>query len=285
MSPFRSILAVLALAALLAACQFTITPIPSPTPDASITAQSNVTFEPSARGSIAVPANGSRWVEVSYPSNAAADLMYFEITNANGIRLEFYNQAGTILRLASRSETLFATSVSRLDALTPSAATSEVDTASVGLGFQCLGPCVAAPYVAGTRYVRLVNETGSNRNNVQLFAYATVFDDLGEPNDTAGTASSFTVQDVGDGPTGALEHVNDRDFHRINCGGGFPEPNLRLTLAAASFVGDIVLIAGGNTYRPGEPSSFLPCGSVVEVRTVDGTAAAPGTSTYSIVVD
>lgn len=285
MLPFRSILALIALASLLVACQFTITPIPTPTPDVSITAQAGVTFDPEPRGAIAVPANGSRWIQVTYPSNAAADLMYFEVTSADGIRLEFYNETGTSLRLVSRSETLFANSLSRLNALTPSAATTDVDVTSVGIGYQCIGPCVAAPYVASTRFVRLVNETNSNRSNVQLFAYATQFDDLNEPNDTPGTARSYTVQFATDGPSGALEHVNDRDFHRIFCGSSFPESDLRLTLGAAGFVGDIVLIAGGVTYRPGDPTAILPCGSIVEVRTLDGTAAAPGTSTYSIVAD
>lgn len=285
MLSYRSIIAVIALASFLVACEVTVTPIPSPTPTLSINAQSNVTFDPSPRATIDVPAGSSRWIEVAYPSNAAADLMYFEITNAAGIRLEFYNEAGTVRRLVSRSANLFADRLQTLGALTASAAATDVDAASVGIGYQCLGPCVAAPYVASTRFVRLVNETSSNRTNVRLFAYATVFDDRNEPNDTAGSASPFTVQALGDGPTGALEHVNDRDFHRIFCGSSFPETNLRLTLAAAGFAGDVVMIAGGRTYRPGEPTQFLPCGSVVEVRTTDGTAAPPGTSTYSIVAD
>ena len=285
MPPFRSILALPVLAYLLTACEITITPIPSPTPSLSIDAQSGVTFDPSARDSIAVPANASRWIEVTYPSNAAADLMYFEITNAAGVRLELYNEAGTILRLVSRSETLFADRLSTLNALTPSAVANDVDVASVGIGYQCLGPCVAAPYVASTRFVRLVNETNSDRNNVQLFAYATAFDDLNEPNDSVGSARSYTVTFDGDGPSGALEHVSDRDFHRIECGAGFPFPNLQLTLAAGGFVGDVVLIAENLVYRPGEQTELLSCGSIVEVRTLDGTAAAPGTSTYSIVAD
>ena len=285
MLPFRSILVLIALASLLVACQLTITPIPTPTPDVSITAQSGVTFDPEPRGSIAVPANGSRWIQVTYPSNAAADLMYFEVTGADGILLEFYNETGTSLRLVSRSETLFANSLSRLNALTPSAATSDVDVTSVGIGYQCIGPCVAAPYVGSTRFVRLVNETNSNRNNVQLFAYATEFDDENEPNDTPGTARTYTVTFTGDGPSGALEHVNDRDFHTIQCGGGFPFGDLELTLRAGAFVGDIVLIANNVVYGKDERSLSVPCGATVEVRTLDGTAAAPGTSTYSIVAD
>lgn len=290
MSPFRMFITAVVLAALLAACNVTITPTPTPTPSESITAQ-GVTVNPTSRGSISVPAGSARWVQVTYPSNASADLMYFEIGDAAGVRVELYNQAGSIRQLVSRSASLFADRLDTLDSLDPLSVSSansvddaSVDGASVNIGYNCLGPCVATPYAASTRLVRLVNEGSTDRTNVELFAYGFVFDDLNELNDTSGTAETFTVESTGDGPSGAIEHVNDRDFLKLNCGAGFTEPNLRLTLGT-TFAGDVVLFAGGQTYRRGEASAFLPCGSTVEVRTVDGTAAAAGASTYSIVID
>ncbi len=284
MSSIRMLIAAVVLAALLAACNVTITPTPRPTPSESITAQ-GVTVSPTSRASISVPAGSARWVEVTYPSNASADLMYFEIGNAAGVRLEFYNQTGSVRQLVSRSASLFADQLSTLDSLSISAP-DEVGGSAIRPGaYQCLGPCVATPYVASTRLVRLVNEGTSDRNSVELFAYGGLYDDLNEPNESADDPAVFTVESPGEGPTGALEHVNDRDFHRIQCGAGFTEPNLRLTLRASVFSGDVAMIAGGVTYRRDVPSDFLPCGSTVEVRTLDGTAATATYSTYSIVVD
>lgn len=266
----------------LTACQVTFTPAPTPTPDASISAPAGVTTSPSPRGSTLVPAGSVRWVEVTYPSNAAADLMYFEANNASGIRVELYNAAGTAMQVVSRSPSVFADRLGTLEGLSSSAADATLP-ASVGIGYTCLGPCVATPYRAGTRLVRLTNE-GSTDRNVQLLAYGFVYDDLGEPNDSVSTAQSFTLTMLGDGPSGAIEHVNDRDFHRLECGASFPETNLRLTLGT-TFSGDIVLVAGGVSYEAGVATAFLPCGSVVEVRTRDGTAGPSGASTYSIVAD
>ena len=282
MPTIRALLPLALLALLLTACQVTITPTPTPTPDASISAPAGVTTNPSPQGSTLVPAGSVRWVEVTYPSNAAADLMYFEANNASGIRVELYNAAGTAMQLVSRSASVFADRLRTLDGLSL-AADDAMLPASVGIGYNCLGPCVATPYRAGTRLVRLINE-GSTERNVQLLAYGFVYDDLGEPNDSASMARPFTVNDRGQGPSGAIEHVNDRDFHRIECGASFPESNLRLTLGT-TFTGDIVLVAGGVAYEPGVETAFLPCGSVVEVRTRDGTAGPSGASTYSIVAD
>jgi hypothetical protein len=281
MSSLRTLVMLVVLAALLAACEVTITPTPLPTPSESITAQ-GVTIDPSSRGSVSVPAGTARWVEVTYPSNASADLMFFEVGNAAGIRVELYNAAGTVRQLVSRSASVFADRLDTLDGLTVSAATS-AERSSIGIGFVCLGPCVATPYSASTRFVRLVNE-GSTDRNVQLFAYGFQYDDLDEPNDTPGTARTYVADFEGDGPTGAIEHVADRDFHRINCGAGFPFADVQLTLST-TFPGDMVLRAAGNVYEPGEATPSLPCGSVVEVTTLDGTAAPAGDSTYSIVVD
>ena len=283
MTSLRMLITAVVLAALLAACQVSITPAPTPTPSESITAQ-GVTVNPTAQGSVSVPANSARWVRVTYPSNPAADLMFFEIGNAAGVRVELYNQTGSIRQLVSRSASLFADRLSTLDSLSVNAAAA-VDGAAVGIGYVCLGPCVATPYSASTRFVRLVNEGSTDRPNVQLFAYGFQYDDLNEPNDTAGTATTYTAQSTGIGPSGALEHVNDRDFFRINCGASFPFDNVELTLSASTFPGDVALLAGGNVYRSGEQTPGLACGSGVEVRTLVGTAAAAGASTYSILVD
>ena len=282
MMPLRTLITVVALAGLLVACGGTITITPTtPTPSATITAE-GVTVNPSPLATVSVPANSARWVEVTYPSNADADLMYFEIGNATGVRVELYNQTGSIRQLVSRSASLFADRLGTLDSLTVSEST--VDRAEVGIGYVCLGPCVATPYSASTRFVRLVNESSTDRTNVQLFAYGFQYDDLNEPNDSAGTATVFTALTTGDGPSGALEHVNDRDFFRIDCGAGFPFDNVELTLST-TFPGDVVLRAGGNVYRPGVTTPVLACGSTVEVTTLDGTAAAAGASTYAILID
>ena len=282
MKVMRVLLAFAASALLLAACNVTVTPGPTPTtPDVSFSAPTGTTINPSPQRTLTVPAGAARLVQVTYPSNPDADLMYFEVNDAAGIRVELLTVSGNSVALFSRSPSLFADRAASLSAA--SWADEAPEAAAIGIGYECLGPCVATPYRSGTRLVRLVNE-GSSSRNVGLLAYGFQFDDLGEPNDTPATASQFTVTDVGQGPSGAIEHVNDRDFHEIRCAPSFPQPSLRLTLSTP-FAGDMVLIAGGVTYGPGQPSAFIPCTSVVEVRTRDGTAGPSGASRYSIVVD
>ena len=268
------------LAALLAACQVTVTPVIPPTADYQVNAQGQTT-EPSPRRTITVPANGVAVVEVRFPTSGA-DLMYVEIEptgSGSGLQLELWNPSGTSRELVSRSASIFGTSTGVLAAEVAAAAS---ERSSISIGWTCFGPCAARPYRVGTSYVRIVNDSSSSRT-VRFYAYGLVATDQNEPNDSAAQAARVVATALGSAVTGAIEHVNDRDYFQIECGAGFPYDNLELELASG-FAGEIALVVGGTNYREGQTTPLLPCNSIVHVRTLDGTAGPSSTSTYSIIL-
>jgi hypothetical protein len=271
-----------ALALVITGCQVSVSPPPPPTADFVVNAQGE-TVDPSPRRRFSVPAGGAVVLEVRFPSSGA-DLMYVEIeplASGSGLQLESWGPTGATRELVSRSPSLFATTTA---ALTSALRGGEpaVDRSSISIGWTCFGPCVARSYRAGTTYVRVLNTSGSSRS-VDFYAYGLVATDETEPNDTPTTANDVLVTAVGSAVTGAIERVDDRDFHRIHCGSAFPFDNLRLELSSG-FAGDIALIVAGSTYGPGQVSAVVPCGSLAEVRTLDGTAGPSAASTYSIII-
>ena len=275
----RVFVATVLVALALASCQITITPILPDEPDLVVDAQ-GLTDDPAGLGSLRVPAGSERWVEVNYRSSGA-DLMYFEIAGSGvegNVRVELRSSTGRLI-VASTSSELFATNVARLGAEGVETGAAEVERGSISTSYRCIGPCVAQPYRSGRFYAKLVN-TGSVERNVTVYAYGLEATDENEPNDTAAQATRVTLTSDGDGAVGAIEHVDDVDFFRFDCASGFGSA-MRLELVS-DFRGDIVLRAGGSTYRPGDLTAPLPCGSVVQVRTEDSTAGPSDASRYAL---
>ena len=269
------------LASLLAACQFTVTPVVPPTADYAVNAQGQTT-DPTPHRTITVPGNDVVWLDVRFPASSA-DLMFveFEPTGSGaGLQLELWSPSGTTRELVSRSATIFgrSTAVLALGGETPAA----TERSSISIGWTCFGPCAARPYRSGTSYVRIVNDSTSNRT-VRFYAYGLAATDQNEPNDSPTQATRVVATSLGSAVTGAIEHVDDRDYFRIDCGAGFPFGNLELELASG-FDGDIALVVGGQSYREGQTTPIMQCGSTVHVRTLDGTAGPSATSTYSIIL-
>lgn len=266
---------------LLGACQITVTPVVPPTADFAINAQGQTT-DPTPRRTISVPANGEVWIDVLFPSSGA-DLMYVEIEptgSASGLQLELFSPSGISRELVSRSASIFGRSTSALAlGLEPAAAP---ERSSISIGWTCFGPCLARSYRTGTSFVRILNDSGSDRS-VRFYAYGLRATDQNEPNDSFSQATRVVATSLGSAVTGAIEHVNDFDYFRIECGSGFPYNNLELELASG-FRGDIALVVDGTSYREGETTPLVPCGSTVYVRTLDGTAGPSSASTYSIIL-
>jgi hypothetical protein len=290
-SPSRLVIAAIPLAALLAGCGLKLGPSPAPTPDITITADT-ITTTPQVLGTIVVPGGGVRWVEVEYRSlQATPALMYFEVqgSGAEG-SIQITLRRGGAALLASRSARRFGSDVSVADAarspvasgVAPAGDGGEAVEPAVDVVWRCLGPCLARPYESGTYLVRVENVGGIDRR-LSLLAYALEPTDRHEPNDSAAQATPVELAGPGDGASGAIEHVGDVDYFRLECAAGFGE-GMELELVSA-FEGAIELRAEGRRYGPGEPTDPLPCGSVVSVRTSDGTAGPSSHSRYTLLAD
>jgi hypothetical protein len=258
---------------------------------ASFTAQ-GLTADPSPRARIPLPAGATRWVELRTGSGAAAqDLMYLEAVGSTatsvGVSLFRTTDLSTPM-LVSRSPNVFARSVAAL----PFAAHGfgEEVTRSVVVEWRCLGACMAwRPVSASTRYYARITNPTSSSQSVDLFAYGRPYGDENEPNDTAATATPLVVRSVGDFAAGALESVGDRDFFRVSAGSGWSFVDIQLSLAS-EFAGDIVLLVGsacepaGPITEPGQTVT-VPSGTIVCVRTLDGTAGSAFSGYYAIIAE
>ena len=253
--------------------------------DFVIDAEGQVEFEPTALETITISANTIVLLEVIYPPSGA-DLMYLEIDpdeDTAGLQLELWDATADTRLLVSRSPDLFATTTEVLGMPADLIGSAQaVERSSITIGWTCFGPCVAQEYREGTSYARIVNASGSSRT-VDVYAYGLNETDENEPNDTPLTATEVVVTEAGEVASGAIEHVDDLDYFRIECE-EFAFPNVILELSSG-FEGDIVLTADGQDYRPGEATDLLLCGSVVHVRTLDGTAGPSSASRYSIIIE
>ena len=249
--------------------------------DLAVVAQANTT-SPTARGSVSLAPGATARVRVTFP-NSSAELRFVELGGSGvegNVRLDL--RAGGDVLGVSRRSTLFATSAS---ALAAEQGGSAVSPSSIGVAWQCFGPCVAARYQSGDVVATLTNLSGVTRV-VQVLAYGAAASDLNEPNDTQLTATEETFQSPGEGVSGAIEYLGDVDFFRLRCGAQWPFNDLKVTLTS-QFQGDIAWAIGtGSTqvYGVGQERS-VPCNTVIRVFTRDGTAGPGAASRYSLVVD
>ena len=272
-----------------------MTPWVPPVPDVVVTA-SGVTTDPEPVGVIEVPAGEVRWIEVTVRTltRTAPTLIVFEVDagSEDGTRIDVRDERGRFL-VASRSSQRYGRNVVALamaahDGEVPSdglGAAPSVSPASIVDAWTCLGTCAADRYVAGTYYVSVFN-AGTVAQRYHVLAYGRVPGDVNEPNDTPATATAYRLAFAGDGPSGAIERPGDVDYFRLTCAASFagPSEGMRLELVSG-FEGSLVVDADGGTYGVGVPTSPVPCGSTVAVRSRDGSAGPAASSTYALLAD
>ena len=278
----RVVVATVLVALALSSCQITVTPIPPEEPDLVVDAQGRTTT-PRSLGTLNVPAGETRLVRVTFSrvDDAHRLLRYVEVKVDNGddgdVRLESF--VGRSRVGVSQSRNLFAASASALVA-----SAGDLDPSSISTNWKCLGPCVAERYRSGVVDMRVTNRSSSSRT-VDVFAYGTVEADENEPNDVRAEATVVTLSGTVDGTSGAIERIGDVDYFRFDCASDWPFSDIELRMTSP-FAGDIVLqLEDGTRYRAGRTTRTIPCGSVVSVRTTDGSAGPSDASRYAIVAD
>ena len=201
-----SIAAVAVLAAVLAACQVSITPTPTPTfpPSSSGSFPAEVYVPtsgqpPQVQASGTLAAQETRYYRVFMPSSTR-DLLYAEVDGTD-LRVTLYTNGGSV-RAVSESSRTFGPNAASL------AAASEVGTSSLTTNFFCVGPCAAIEPTSSSYVIGVRNMANSPRP-FDLFGYTMDATDENEPNDASGAATAFGASDA---PTGAIEALNDVDW-------------------------------------------------------------------------
>lgn len=287
---FRNTLVTLLLATLLAACQFTVTPLPGVEFDYTVDAQPLIENfdELAALEQIAVPAGGEVWIRVRFPSSSA-DLRFAEaepLGSSSGLQLEWWTSNQSTRLLVSRSPAMFAPSTDVLVSHAPNV--GPVNRTALPT-WQCFGPCIARPYQATTAAVRVVNTSGSTRT-IDFYAYGIDHVDTNEPNDSAASATLSPVSNIDDVITGAVETSGDNDYFEVTCSSAGALEGIVRFQFDSQFPGDLVLTALGAddvtaTVRPGDPlTPFMQCPVLVRVRAVDNTAGPFDRSVYFITI-
>lgn len=254
------------LALVLAACTVTIEPT-DPFPGATpVTA---VDDPNAAVASSSVAANDSEVYVVTVPAGVISgdDLLFFEIDEP-ALGIVVYSSAGSAIA-SSNSEEFF---------VRGAAAVSLLEPAGIGITVPCRGPCVLLPAAAGTYYVEIVNDSGSNRN-FDLYIFGDDFVDEDEPaNDSSASALPVSAGGVGQG---AIETLGDNDYYSMSSSGNleFTAPGSPLDLRAeVSDSGGVVA-----TLQPGDPAFAVFAGDIVRVYEAGGDAAGPSaTSNYTL---
>lgn len=265
----------------LSACQST--PWVPPDPDLVLGVDGAI-VDPQPRATLDVPAGTERWIrlDVDPLSNAAPALLVVDVAGLDGVtrHVDLRDERGRLLS-AARSPQRYGRQIGALT--TSDAAGAAVEGAGDGVQpWSCIGICVAKRHGPGTFYVGVRN-VGSRDAIFDVYAYTRAQWDPFEPNDGASAAAPYTLSFVGDGPGGAIEYPGDVDTFQLRCAPGFAGGDIgfRLTLVS-TFPGTLALAADGDLRRVGERSAPLPCGAIVDVRALDGSAGPASTSAYRL---
>lgn len=260
----------------LAACEITVSPTPTPTwpPAFAGTLVAQATFSPTdqARGTLAP--GTTRYYELNV--NTVRDLVYAEVQGQSGLRVSIFTLGGTRLAV-SESATYFGPTIASL-----STSADAVGPSSISTQFVCLGPCVAVP-TASSFVVAVSNPTDLSRT-FEVYAYTFDATDQNEPNDTVGGA---TPLDGAGSYLGAIERLGDADYFVYNAtaGGSFfvvfdPfDPALGLELEILDCT-ECVVLDGSDGFQV----EGLLDGDVLRVRSAAGRAGPSATSGYSLQV-
>ena len=255
-----SFAALAALALVLAACQVTVTPGPTPPaqPDYDFTA--NATFGDPV-GSIVLPEGASRTIDIAVPSalRSSTQRLVVEIDDLGTYRLDMvmYESNRTTPYASTSGGAFFAPGLSGIGAgfLELPAGTRDVSTSGIRPLPLCFGPCIARTATDSVVRVRVTNAVGSGSLTLSVYAYVDAFLDIDEPaNESVATAD---MVDSGNGAAGVVELLGDRDYVWFPTAGTIAfrertvgsaqydfEANLRLRIVNADLVEQAVLQPG-----------------------------------------
>jgi hypothetical protein len=304
-------IATLAFAMVLAACQVSVGPGDGDTFDYSINAQMNA-YNPDAPTvirQVSVPGTGTTVVRVrvgQVPLTTPPQLAVMEIDAPAGTEIEVRTAGGQLLGV-SADRRFFASSRDAALAATPLVARMGVDDdrtsaessgraivepLSVGLYWDCLGPCVAFRPVPGPSRDSFVYIRSPQARQIGLLAYVMREQHAHEPNDTQATATPIAGTIGGADVIGAIERLGDSDFYRISSTGwSAGEVSVELVVPNAPPQLDIYIefLADNAVRGPNDPVRAFP-GEVFVVRAHDPAGgprvAGPAlTSRYIVHID
>lgn len=258
------------LALLLAACQITVTPTPSPQYDVAVTASewtdATLADAPEADTVTLAPAESIRY-RVTVPSSGL-EAVYYELDQP--LELTVYN--GFDALASSVSADVFMRGTMAL----AGAAAPQVAPQAVTAQLSCRGSCVIERHTSSTRYVRVYNPTASSVT-VNLYVVMRDFQDTSEG---AGTLPLSIGQ-----TDGALETLDDADTYEVSVNGdvsltlGALASGLDYRLRIYTNSGDLV-----DTLSVNDPAVPVLAGEEIVVDAVNGDvrAASSGKSRYLI---
>lgn len=212
---FVPLAAIAALTLVLAACEITITPGPTPPAQADYEFDATASFADPV-GSITVPQGASRTIDVQVPSSlrSSTQRLVVEIDDEGTYRLDMvmYEPDRTTPYASTSGGAFFAPGLSGVGVgfLELPVGTREVSTSGIRPLPLCFGPCIARTATDSVVRVRVTNAVGSGSLTLNVYAYVDDFLDLGEPsNDSVGNAD---VVDTSNGAAGVIELLGDRDY-------------------------------------------------------------------------
>lgn len=271
-----SLVALLAVLAVIASC--TPRPEPIPPPEDSIPVQATASPQDPAH-TVTIPANDEVVFDLLAIAGGGFDVFYVELSANLPLELRRSSNYGTLVA-SSSSPAFFASGASGLGGAAASeeldlgALGGELEPQAIGVRRVCAGSCAIRP-VSDKLHARVRNTTQSPQT-VTLFYFGDVFQDDGEPgNDSRAGAPNLASDDEG-----AIELIGDTDFWRAPS-----RRNVTLTQAAGALPvrGVVVNTDGVAVSEPfGAGQTVEVCeGFFVRVNaTTANRAAAPGRSAY-----
>ena len=151
---------------------------------------------------------------------------------------------------------------------------------SIGVSYNCQGPCVIWPLNGESHVYVGIENTGSGSATVDLFAYGYDYQD---PYETANDTRSGAVQlYAGSSDSGAIETLGDTDWWRINSNGylTFTKVSSPISLEAVLYDSADQYVG---TYSPSNSATIsVLAGDYLMVQSVNGYAGSSGVSRYDL---
>lgn len=260
----------------LAACEFSIGPVPfEPVIAGTFTAQ--VTTGPTAlRGNVQIAQGETLYYRINL-ADGARDLLYGEVVGS-GLRVGWLSATGATLAV-SQSRDFFAGSVGAVTGAAVDAADA-VAPRAIDVAYRCNGPCAAIAPAAAGNYLLAVRNISDGPRSFNLYAYTMWANDLEDrgsaSNDTVAMATPFGAGDV---LIGAIELLSDRDWYEYV---GASNRTITFTVAEGSeSVGLRLRILNGPELTSGQTETLFP-GDRFEVYSALGRAGPAGSAQYFI---
>ncbi len=156
MRRFGLFAALLLLAGVLAACTITVTYSPPPNPRAATANTNNTT---PVASNVTVPGNSTIYYDVTLPSSVRSyPLLYVELMSNSNLNLSLISYSTYHTLASSHSASYFASGTVGLASLSTAGG---VAGQSVGVNYNCQGPCVIWPMNGETHVYVGIENTGS----------------------------------------------------------------------------------------------------------------------------